>query len=112
MMLVPDSPGFCVRVWLCETMSWLVNRVPMGRDPYKFAKKGMGVLSSVSTFNHKRAPMYVDSNSMPSNQLTANKCETELATFIAQDLMACNTMNSNILYCEHGDKTVMAALGS
>ena len=35
-------------------------------------RKNLVILSSVSTFNHERAPMYVDSNSTPSNQLTAN----------------------------------------
>ena len=35
----------------------------MGGEPSKFAKRGVGVLSSVSPFNHKRALMFVDSNS-------------------------------------------------
>ena len=45
----------------CETM---------GREPYKFAKRareGSRLFSSLSTFNHKRATMHVDSNL---NQLT------------------------------------------
>ena len=33
------------------------KRVPIGRVPYKSAKKGVGTLSRVSTFNSERAPM-------------------------------------------------------
>ena len=44
----------------------------MGGGPYKFAKKGVDVFLSVSAFNHKRAPMHADSNSMFLNHLTAN----------------------------------------
>ena len=37
----------------------------MGGAPYKSAKEGVGTVSSVSAFNHKRLPMlYVYSNSI------------------------------------------------
>ena len=44
----------------------------MGGEPYKFAKRGVGVHLSVSTFNHEKSTNYVHSNSIPLNQLTAN----------------------------------------
>ena len=46
------------------------ERAPMGEAPYKSAREGVGTLSSVSTFNHKRAPMpCLYSNLMPSKQI-------------------------------------------
>ena len=47
----------------------------MGGGPYKFAKRGVEVFFvfvSVSAFNHKRAPMHADSNSISLNPLIAN----------------------------------------
>ena len=38
-----------------------------GKAPYKSTKDGAGVLSSVSTFNHEKAPCHVYSDLMSSN---------------------------------------------
>ena len=35
------------------------ERAFTGRAPYKFAKEGVGALSSVSLFNYERTPMYI-----------------------------------------------------
>ena len=35
------------------------ERALIGRAPYKFAKVGVGTLSSVSLFNYERTPMYI-----------------------------------------------------
>ena len=68
----------------------------------------MGTFTSISTFKHERTPMYVYSDSMPSNHLTANKLTnilqqitTDPPPFKAQVLMAHNTLNS----CKHGARS-------
>ena len=58
-------------VWLVVVMHMycsLGERVPIGRAPYK-PVRGAGRLSCVSEFNNERAPMYVYSDSLPSNLL-------------------------------------------
>ena len=41
----------------------------MGGAPYKSAKNGGGFSLNASAFNHKLAPMYVKSDSLPTNML-------------------------------------------
>ena len=44
----------------------------MGGEPYNFAKRGVDIISSVSTLNVKRAAVYVDSNLVHLSEWTVN----------------------------------------
>ena len=58
----------------------------MGREPYKFDKRGVVILLNVSTFNHEKSTSYVDSNSIPLNQLTANNYSNDNVKLTCQHL--------------------------
>ena len=51
-------------------MTCILSAAPISGAPYKSAKDGGGdALSSVSAFNHRRAPMSSFSDLMPSKQI-------------------------------------------
>ena len=56
-----------ILMWFCQLC---ITVVLCPWAEHKSAKEGGGAVTSVSTFNHERASMYVYSDSIPSKQIT------------------------------------------
>ena len=83
---------FYMHAFTCNII--LRNWAPMGGALIRLPKWRVGILLRVSTFNHKRTPIYVYSDSLPTNPLTYWTNNVEPSALEAQVLMACNTLNS------------------